>query len=311
MSNLSQPISGQTSLATGEDRPAEDSYARWLPLAAGLIWGTSFPAIELGLRSFTALDIAFGRGLIGALSLGVWLAARGQLRWQFSRAAWPRLFVLALTGAGLMWPMQASAVKLSTPVNAAFLVTIYPAIVAAVAGVTGEEIRRRDWLSLALALAGAYLIISKGALLDLFASDTLSGDVLALITAVSFAAYLLLGRRWRHAMGISSETLTFFTFALALPVLVLFAAADAPPPAPTTTVAVGAVIWMGLMASTGAFLAVNRGLQSGAVSRRSIHLLIIPLVSALLSWLLFGTTLTPVQWIGAALVLVGIAISSG
>lgn len=311
MSNLSSSISGRTTLDTGEYQRPENPYVRWLPLVAGLIWGTSFPAIELGLRSFTPLDIAFGRGLIGALSLGAWLAIRGQLRWQFSRAAWPRLLILALTGAGLMWPMQASAVRLSTPVNAAFLVTIYPAVLAAVAGVMGEEVRRRDWLSLALALAGAYLIISKGALLDLFASDTLPGDVLALITALTFAAYLLLGRRWRHVIGSSSETLTFYTFALALPVLVVFAAGDAPPPAPPTAVAIGAVIWMGLMASTGAFLAVNRGLQSGAVSRRSIHLLIIPLVSALLSWFLFGTTLTLVQWIGGALVLIGIAISSG
>jgi drug/metabolite transporter (DMT)-like permease len=311
MSNLSTSVSAPTTRAASDERPAESPYVRWLPLLAGLIWGTAFPAIELALRSFTPLDIAFGRGLIGALSLGTWLAARGRLRWQFSRADWARLFTLALTGAGLMWPMQASAVRLSTPVNAAFLVTIYPAILAAMAGVMGEEVRRRDWLSLTLALAGAYLIISKGILLDLFASGTLPGDLLALLTALSFAAYLLLGRRWRSDIGVASETLTLYTFALALPVLILFAAGDAPSDAPPTMLAVGALIWLGLMASTGAFLAVNRGLQSGAVSRRSIHLLIIPLVSALLSWLLFGTTLTLAQWIGGTLVLIGIAIASG
>lgn len=286
-------------------------FVRWLPLAAGLIWGTAFPAIEIGLRTFTALDLAFWRGLIGALSLGGWLAARGALERRFSLGTWARLFVLALAGSGLFWPMQTLAVNLSTPVNVAFLISTYPAMLAASAFVLGEEVRRRDVVSLGLALAGAYLIISRGRILDLFASETLPGDGLALLAAVSFGAYLLLGRRWRPKMGISTQTLTFYTFALAVPVLLVFSIVDQPALATPTLATAGAVLWLGLMATTGAFLAVNRGVRAGAIAQSSVHLLVIPLVSALLSWLLFGTTLTMPQWMGGALVLAGIAISSG
>lgn len=286
-------------------------FVRWLPLVAGLIWGTAFPAIEIGLRTFTALDVAFWRGLIGALSLGGWLAVRGALERRFSPGTWVRLFVLALAGSGLFWPMQTLAVNLSTPVNVAFLISTYPAMLAASAFVLGEEVRRRDGLSLTLALAGAYLIISRGRILDLFASETLSGDGLALLAAVSFGTYLLLGRRWRPKMGISTQTLTFYTFALALPVLLVFSFADQPSLGTPTFMTAGAVLWLGLMATTGAFLAVNKGMQTGAIAQSSVHLLVIPLVSALLSWLLFGTTLTSTQWMGGALILTGIAISSG
>ncbi len=288
----------------------ERGIAQWLPLVAGLIWGTAFPSIEIGLRTFTALDIAFWRGFIGALSLGGWLFARGRLERQFSRETWVRLFVLALAGSGLFWPLQASAVSLSTPVNVAFLVSTYPAMLAASAFLLGEEVRRRDALSLALALAGAYLIISKGRILDLFVSDTLPGDVLALLAAVSFGAYLLLGRHWRPKMGISTQTLTFYTFALATPILLAFTFTDQPAPASPTLASAGAVLWLGLMATTGAFLAANHGLQASAIAQSSVHLLVIPLVSAVLSWILFGTTLTLPQWAGGALVLAGIAISS-
>ncbi|RME43975.1 MAG: DMT family transporter [Chloroflexi bacterium] len=282
----------------------------WLPLVAGLIWGTAFPAIEIGLRTFTPWDIAFWRGLIGAASLGGWLAAQGDLVWQFPWTTWVRLFVLALAGSGLFWPIQTVAVNLSTPVNVAFLITTYPAMLSASGFLLGEEVRRRDVASLLMALAGAYLIISKGQLLQLFASTTLPGDALALLAAISFAAYILLGRRWREAMGVSSQTLTFYTFALAVPVLLLFTSVDGPAPAPPTVITAGAVIWLGLMATTVAFLAVNRGMQSGAISRSSVHLLVIPLVTAFVSWVLFGIALTVAQWIGGALVLAGIANSS-
>lgn len=289
----------------------EPGFARWLPLLAGLIWGTTFPAIEIGLRTITALDIAFWRGLIGALSLGAWLIARGALERHFSRGTWFRLCVLALAGAGVFWPVQALAVNLSTPVNVAFLVSTYPVLLAASALVLGEEVRRRHVVSLMLALAGAYLIISRGRILDLFASDTLPGDALALLAAVSFGAYLLLGRRWGPKLGISTPTMTFYTFALATPVLLLFTFGDQPAPTPPTLATAGVVLWLGLVATTGAFLAANRGLQASAIAQSSVHLLVIPLVSALLSWMLFGTTLTLPQWIGGGLVLAGIAISSG
>ncbi|MFQ5595028.1 MAG: DMT family transporter [Anaerolineae bacterium] len=282
----------------------------WLPLVAGLIWGTAFPAIEIGLRTFSPLDVAFWRGFIGALSLGGWLAIQGGLHWRFPRATWVRLFVLALAGSGLFWPIQSVAVNLSTPVNVAFLITTYPAMLSASGFLLGEEVRRRDVASLVLALAGAYLIISDGKLLRLFASQTLPGDTLALVAAVSFAAYILLGRRWRETMGISSQTLTFYTFALAVPVLLLFTFTDGSSLTPPTIMTAGAVVWLGLMATTVAFLAVNRGMQSGAISRSSVHLLVIPLVTAIVSWVLFGIALTVPQWIGGVLVLAGIANSS-
>jgi drug/metabolite transporter (DMT)-like permease len=146
--------------------------------------------------------------------------------------------------------------------------------------------------------------------LDLFASANLAGDALAMLAAASFGTYLLLGRHWRPKMGISTQTLTFYTFALAVPVLLSLTFADQSTPAPPTLMTTSAILWLGLMATTGAFLAVNAGLQAGAVAQSSVHLLVIPLVSAILSWMLFGATLTPPQWIGGALVLVGIAISS-
>jgi drug/metabolite transporter (DMT)-like permease len=52
--------------------------SRWVPgfLALGIVWGSSFLFIELALESFTPAGIVFWRGLLGAVSLGVFLVVR-------------------------------------------------------------------------------------------------------------------------------------------------------------------------------------------------------------------------------------------
>lgn len=293
--------------AAEERRPV--SWARWLPLLAGTLWGTAFPAVALALETFTPFDVAFGRALIGTLTLGVVLLWRKALRWRWPPATWLKLAILAQAGSGFFWPLHTLAVRHSTPVNAAFIVDTYPAMIAVAAPfVLGERLRMRDVVSLVLALTGVYLIIGQGQL-HLFQSQTVLGDTFALAAAVLFGVYILMGRRWRESMGVSSEELTWYTFALALPVLATLAVLDGPVSAPPTWRSAGALLWLGCMTTTVAFLALNEGMRVGAVARSSIHLFVIPPVAALVTWILFGTTLTGIQWVGGGLVLAGIAIS--
>ncbi len=289
-------------------RPAPP-WARWLPLLAGTLWGTAFPAVALALETFTPFDVAFGRAFIGAVSLGAILLWRGTLRWRFPLVTWVRLFLLAQAGAGVFWTFHTLAVRHGTPVNAAFIVGTYPAMVAAAAPlVLGERLRWRDAVALVLALAGVYLIVGQGRL-RLFESETVVGDLFALIAAVLFGSYLLLGRRWRGALGVNSEELTLYTFVLALPLLGLLAVSDGLVPAPPTWRSAGALLWLGCMTTTAAFLAINEGMRVGAVARSSLHLFVFPPVATITTWLIFGTALTGVQWVGGGLVLAGILLS--
>jgi drug/metabolite transporter (DMT)-like permease len=289
---------------------ALEGLTSWLPLSAGILWGTAFPAMGLALVGFESLAVAFWRALIGCVSLGAWLLWRTSFAGRPTSGQWVRLGVLSLAGAGFFWPMLTFSVEYSNPVNSAFLVGIYPAITAAVAPLLlGERAKVRNFVGLAAAVAGAYLVISKGHPLALFASDTLKGDAMALAASASFGTYLLLGQKWRGKLGVTSEELTFYTFALSLPVLAVLAVVSGPLISGFVPRAVGGVLWLGLMASTGAFLAINQGLKHGAVARGSLHLMVIPVVAALCSWLIFGTSLAPVQWVGGALVVFGVGMS--
>ncbi len=52
--------------------------SRWVPgfIALGIVWGSSFLFIEWALESFTPAGIVFWRGLLGAVSLGIFLVVR-------------------------------------------------------------------------------------------------------------------------------------------------------------------------------------------------------------------------------------------
>ncbi len=286
-------------------------FAPWLPLMAGIAYGTAFPMISVAIGGFAPLSIAFWRAVIGTVSLGGWLLLTRSFSARPSLGSWVRLGIVALAGAGVFWPVQNYAVKLSTPVNVAFLVSIYPAIIAVAApAILGERARRRNLLGLALALSGAYLVLSNGRFLSFFSAEGAAGDGLALVAALSFGSYVILGQLWREKMGVTPEELSFFTFALSLPVLGVVAVTQGPLVAQPGLASIGAVVWLGLVTSTAAFLALNAGIRRGAVARGSVHLLVIPLVSALVSWGFFRTTMSPIQWLGGALVLAGIAASS-
>jgi drug/metabolite transporter (DMT)-like permease len=290
--------------------PSAAAHVSWLPITAAALWGTAFPAISLALEGFRPGALAFWRAVVAAATLGGWLLLSGRLRLPRAAGSWARLFVLSLAGTGVFWTAQTIAVGNSTPVNAAFLIGIYPAAITALAPLLlGEPLRGRNFLALGSALMGAYLVLSNGALLSLFASDTLVGDLFALLAAASFGVYLILGRKWRDRLGVSSEGLTLMTFVLSLPLLGVFALFDGGIGGDITSRSAGGLLWLGVGCSTGAFLALNRALRAGAVTRSSVHLMAMPLVAALVSWLIFGSVLQPLQWVGGGLVLLGIALA--
>jgi len=228
----------------------------------------------------------------------------------------PRLFVLALAGAGVFWPVQTLSVAYSSAASAAFLVGTYPVLVTLLSPVLlGETLHSQKVAGSIAALAGAFLVISgRGQLLGLFSSQTLLGDTLAMLTSLSFAGYMLLSKRWSPHLGLPPETVSVYTFSLALPILLLAAAFW---PSGTslsqhspTHVAWGAVLWLGTAATAGAFLALNRGLQEAGASRSAVHLMLVPLVAALLSCLLLGERMAPAQMAGGGLIVIGILIAN-
>jgi drug/metabolite transporter (DMT)-like permease len=169
----------------------------------------------------------------------------------------------------------------------------------------GKRFDRKFLLGMSIALVGA---IGLG-LEDLYdgAASNLVGDVYALLSAVFLGTYFLVVEQLRSRFGATTILLWRCAIGsvLLLPVVMTLESQIFP----RTTSAVLAVIGLGVICEGfGQRLLADcmDKLSSGFIS---VFLLLEPMISALLAWLIFVEHLSPFTWIGFAVVLSGIYLA--
>jgi drug/metabolite transporter (DMT)-like permease len=281
--------------------PLLKAYLALLLTIAGITWS----AIFVRWAGVPGSASAFYRVLIAGIVLIPWRLARGATRPPPSATAASLAIAggvffaldLALWNTALMRTQAAVASVLGN--NTPFFVGMMSWLI----------LRRRPrasfWVGLALALAGCLLIISA----DLRRGGrpgSLSGDLLALVASVFFAAYLMTTERIRSSM----DTLTFNALAIAGSIVSLFVVCVTlgvpltgyPPRAWL------ALAGLGLVSQLMAYYALVYALGHLPATITSVGLLAQVPGTAVLAMFLLGEPLTLVQIAGAAVVLAGIYV---
>jgi drug/metabolite transporter (DMT)-like permease len=183
------------------------------------------------------------------------------------------------------------------------LVCTTPMFAALLGGLLGDRVGSREWLGIAVAIAGT-AVLAGG---DWQAGgDAVLGDALALVGAVAAAVYLMIGRRLRAAVPLMPYLGVIHAIAAAL----LAAAALA------TGVDAAALPGHTFVACAGAAVIaslVGHGLLNAAVRVTPTHLVALailgePIGSSAITWLAFGETPELHAVIGSTIVLAGIAV---
>jgi drug/metabolite transporter (DMT)-like permease len=279
-------------------------------LGAVVVWGGSFAATKPWLAELSPATLLFARTIVAALFVGGALAARGRLR-PLPLREWPTL--VALSGAGLVATqlLQAWALTRSTSANTAWLVGLSP-IVTAMGGamLLGERLTGKLG-GLALAFAGAMLVVTGGASpVAVLALPSTHGDLLTLLSTVTWTAYTLLGRRFllRHdAVLVTAHVLAIASLAYL--------------PAVTTGRAWQelaalsghgwlAIAYLGLGCSGVAFALYVVALERLEASQAAAFIYIEPLVAQLVSLVVLHEPLTPTVLVGGAAILAGVYLVS-
>jgi drug/metabolite transporter (DMT)-like permease len=281
-------------------RPLFKAYLALALAIAGITWS----AIFVRWAGVPGTASAFYRVLIAGAVLIPWRVARGGRRPVSSRAA-----VLAVAGGvffALDLALWNTAVMRTHAAVASVLGNNTPFFVGMMSWLI---LRRRPrasfWIGLALALGGCLLIISAD-LRRAGAAGSLSGDLLALVASVFFAAYLMTTERIRTSM----DTLTFNTLAIAGSIVSLFVLCVAlgvplggyPPRAWL------ALAGLGLVSQLMAYYALVYALGHLPATITSVGLLAQVPGTALLAMLLLGEPLSALQVAGGIVVLAGIYI---
>ncbi|MCB1377958.1 MAG: EamA family transporter [Alphaproteobacteria bacterium] len=263
-----------------------------------VMWATGFVVARLSAPHVDPLSfLAIRFPIAGALFVAIALALR---------APWPGrtlAFHAALAGAflhgGYLGPVY-WAVAHGMPAGvSALIVGLQPLITAILASwMVREEISLRHWLGLAVGIAGVALVVWPK--LDL----ATTGGITPLTTAVNVlgAISISLGTVYqkRYATGLNLASGGAWQYLGASLVVMALALAMEDFRFDHSFNAWFALGWSVVVLSLGAITLLMLLIRHGDVSRVSGLIFLVPGVSALMAYGLFGETLTPVQIIGMA-----------
>ncbi|MGD8237443.1 MAG: EamA family transporter [Armatimonadota bacterium] len=301
---------------SGHDRRPGSAARRglWLAAIACLLWGTVPPAGKLLSLSghVHPLATALVRFVVAAGALCAYGVARDRrTAIRAGPADWAMFAALGATGVFGLGFLVFTAAELTTVVNTTLLLNSNPIFICALAMLIGERITPGRAGGTALGLAGCVVIVLWGAhggpAQEPDEGAHLAGDLCGLGAGLVWAIYTVLGRSLRARY----EPHHAVTAATALGSVMLLVAAIATRARLQPSVAEWAVlIYLGLLPTAAAFLFWSYGLRHVDASVIGPLQYIAPVAGTMLGCLLFGEVITAGFLAGAALVLVGIGLST-
>lgn len=281
-----------------------------LLLAAIAIWGANVPILKIALREVptsVANVVRFGLSAVTLLALALREARQaGTSFFAPWRAHKGWIVGLGLLAYVLYQEAFILGVTRTSSLSVGLLNATSPLWTALLAHATHtQRMRRVGWIGLGLSFAGALVVVAastRGAT----GEDTLAGNLLILVGSVLWATFTVLSRRLTGK--VPPATVTFFEVAVALPVLLLIAL---PALGGFDFGAVSAATWAALVysgvLSVGVTLVIwNIGVAKLGPTATGAYSNLIPLATAVSAYALLGDRVTPVQFVGGALILGGL-----
>ena len=273
-------------------------------ITVNLIWGAAYLVIAVALRSFTPLALTGVRLALSTVFL--WLYAR----WSGERIAVARGDHLALFGLGFLLNTVFqvclnAALNHTTPSHASLGVATMPIFTALFAWwFVGERLSPARLGAILMAFVGVVIIIVGGQGLG-DARGTFLGDVLALGTAVTWALGSVLSKPFLRRY--SPCVFSVLTLAAGTVTAVPFVARDLVKTAWGAVTPGGwlALLYLAAFSMAAAWVLWNRGISRVDVAQAAIFSNLSPVVTLLLSAILFGEALTLPLVTGGALVIAG------
>lgn len=153
------------------------------------VWGTTFIASKQLLTIYTPARIMLMRFVLAYIALWVIRPRPLKLPWRLEL----RFAALGLSGCSLYFLTENTALLHTTAANVSIIVSAAPIFTAILAHFTTEEkFHRNALLGFLVAFSGVVLVVGNGALI-LHVSP--GGDLLALLSALCWAAYSVMLRR--------------------------------------------------------------------------------------------------------------------
>jgi drug/metabolite transporter (DMT)-like permease len=271
------------------------------------------------LPNFTSATLRFA---VASLILVALAYAREDGLPRLDRRRFGAMLALALTGAFAFNAFFFASLERIPAGIGALIQALNPVGVAVGAWLFyGDRMTRRRWLGLALALAGATVVVGRGELAQLAGGAVTSGtsglspgegsylgELLMLGSVLSWVAYTLIGRTVlvrTSSLGATTWAALFGTVLLGL-----CAAFERPWAAVAALPAQGwvAVGYLGAFGTVVAFLWYNQGVQRLGPTRAAVFINLVPVFGVAIAAVALGEPIVAAMVVGGLMVIGGVLL---
>jgi drug/metabolite transporter (DMT)-like permease len=280
--------------------------ARAAPSLYVVLWATGFVGARYAMPWAEPFLFLLGRFALTIALLGIiilLMRARRVTRIEALNAMIAGILMQAFYLGGVFW-----AISRGMPAGlAALIVGLQPMITALMAGVfLGERVGPRHWAGMATGLAGVAIVLSPK--LGEAAGVTAPTLTAAFVAVVAMSVGTVWQKRFvARADLVTGTLLQYLGGALAVGAASL---AFEQGRFVVTGELVFAMAWLVIVLSIGAIFLLMYLLREGEVAKVASLFYLVPAVTALLAWLLFGETLSLVQIAGMAVTAAGVALAT-
>jgi drug/metabolite transporter (DMT)-like permease len=291
--------------------PSEHRLALALLFIAPALWSVNYLVARWAPGVIAPHMLALGRWLVAAAVLGAFCwreiaAKRAHIRAE----AW-HFIVLGALGMWVCGAFVYIGGHSTTAVNIGLIYAGSPVLIALASALwLHERFGVKQWLGVALAIVGVVHIIIKGQWAALASVRINGGDAWIAVAMVCWAAYSLLLRAWPSAFSPLAR-LTLIALG-GVVVLVPFTVVEAVWWWPSTLSwkSVALVLASALLPGAAAYGAYSHMQRVLGSARAGMVLYLGPIYAAAAAWLVLGESIERFHFVGAALVLGGIALAT-
>lgn len=280
---------------------------RLVPATFVVLWATGFIGARYAMPwaepfAFLAVRFAIAFLLLGAAA---WFLGRSRItRRDALHAVAAGALMHGVYLGGVFW-----AIHRGMPAGlSALIVGLQPLITAVFAGrVLGEQILPRHWAGLAIGFVGVVIVLAPK--LGAIGGGVTPATVTASIIAV---AGMSAGTIWQKRFATGGDLLagTCWQYAGAAVLMALAAFATETGRFELTGELVFAMAWLVLVLSIGAIFLLMLMIRDGEMSKVASLFYLVPAVTALIAWALFGEHLSPIQIAGMAIATFGVGLAT-
>ena len=277
-------------------------FTQAMPALFVLLWATGFIGAKFGLPyapplKFLSLRFVIVIALMTLIALAM-------------RAPWPRgMQIVHVAAAGIL--LQAGYlggvfVGIDMGMSAglsSLIVSLQPILTAFAGPLFGEAVSRRQWAGFVLGFGGVFMVVFNKINLGTVSGESLAVTLVALVTITAGTIY-----QKRYCGRQDLRTQSVIQFIAALVVLLPLSLAFETRAVVWSGEFIFAMSWLVLVLSLGAISLLLLLIRRGAATAVSSLMYLVPAVTVILAWLVFGETLTPLAICGMVVAVIGVAL---